>query len=57
MRCICYVCQILYNIKEPFEDYSITHGLCPECFKIEMAKLDQYKENGIDPWKKVDPEA
>lgn len=57
MRCVCCVCGILYNIKEPLDDNSISHGLCPECFTLEMAKIDAYKENGIDPWKKVEPEA
>ena len=55
MRQVCYVCKILYGVKEPFENNSETHGLCPECFKQEMLKLDQYKNNGIDPWKKKDP--
>ena len=56
MRRVCCVCNIMFGLKEPLEDDSETHGFCPECFKIEMAKLDQYKENGIDPWKKVEPE-
>ena len=57
MRRICCVCKIMFGLKPPLDDDSETHRLCPECFKIEMAKLDQYKENGIDPWKKVEPEA
>jgi len=32
MRCICCVCKILYNVKEPFEDDSETHGFCNECY-------------------------
>jgi len=56
MRQICYVCKILYGIKEPVHDNSETHGLCPECFKVETKKLEQYKNNGLDPWKKTDPE-
>ena len=53
---VCYVCKIMFGFKEPLHDNSETHGLCPECFKMEMAKLEAYKENGIDPWKKVEPE-
>lgn len=40
MRQICYICGILYGVKEPFEDDSETHGLCPECFELEMKKLE-----------------
>ena len=57
MRRICCACNIMFGLKEPLDDDSETHGLCPECFKIEMAKLDAYRKNGIDPWKKVDPVA
>jgi len=52
MRQICYECKICYGRKEPLEDDSETHGLCPECFEREMQKIKQYQENGIDPWKK-----
>lgn len=55
MRQICCVCKKLFALKDPFDDDSETHGFCPECFKMEMAKLEQYKENGVDPWKKVEP--
>ena len=57
MRRVCCVCGIMFGLKEPFDDDSETHGLCPECFKIEMAKIEAYQEDGIDPWKKVEPEA
>ena len=50
-------CEIMFGLKEPLGDDQETHGVCPECFKVEMMKLEQYKENGIDPWKKVEPEA
>jgi hypothetical protein len=52
MRQVCCVCKILYGTKEPLDDDSETHGLCPECFEREMQKIKQYQENGIDPWKK-----
>ena len=55
MNQICCVCKILYGRKEPLNDDSETHGLCPECFKLEMKKIEEYRENGIDPWKRVDP--
>lgn len=44
MRRICYNCGTLYGFKEPIEDDSETHGLCPECFEIEMLKLKSLKE-------------
>ena len=57
MRRVCAICKIVYGFKEPFEDDSETTGYCPECFEAELKKLTQYRETGIDPWKKVDPEA
>ncbi len=39
MRQVCYICGLLYGLKEPLEDDSETHGLCEECFKLEMQKL------------------
>jgi len=55
MKQICCVCKIQYGVKEPLDDDSETHGLCHEHFKLEMKKIEEYRENGIDPWKKVDP--
>jgi len=52
MRQICCECKICFGRKEPLNDDSETHGLCPECFKLEMQKIKEYQENGIDPWKK-----
>ena len=40
MRQICMVCGILYGLKEPFGDDSETHGLCEECFLVEMKKIE-----------------
>lgn len=54
MRQICCVCKILYGRKEPLADDSETHGLCPECFNLEMKKIKDYQENGVDPWKKIE---
>ena len=57
MRRVCMYCKMLFGFKEPLGDDRETHGVCPECFRVEMVKLKAYKENGIDPWKKVEPEA
>lgn len=32
MRVICSYCGFLYDLKEPFEDDSVSHGCCPECW-------------------------
>lgn len=41
MRRICMVCGRLFGLKAPFEDDRETHGLCPECFDLEMKKIEQ----------------
>jgi len=40
MRQICMVCGILYGIKEPLGDDSETHGICEECFPLELKKIE-----------------
>ena len=55
MRQVCYVCRIFYGTKEPLDDDSETHGLCPECLKLELKKIKEYQENENDPWKKFEP--
>ena len=40
MRQVCYICGLLYGLKEPLDDDSETHGLCEECFRLEMQKLE-----------------
>jgi len=32
MRIVCSYYQILYDLKEPLEDDSISHGICEECW-------------------------
>jgi hypothetical protein len=32
MRVICCVCDILYNLKEPFSNDDVSHGYCEECW-------------------------
>ena len=46
MRVICSECGILYDLKKPYEDDSMTHGICEECWprvennlKIELSQL------------------
>ena len=52
MRQICMDCGILYGIKEPLEDDGETHGLCEECFPLEMMKIEKELKKGVE----VDPE-
>ena len=41
MRCECVYCEILYNVKEPFEDDSVSHGMCEECSPIVLGNLER----------------
>lgn len=48
MRCQCVYCGIIYDLKEPFEDDSISHGICDECLpgvmnnlKLEIDKIER----------------
>lgn len=54
MRRVCYACGIVFGLKEPLDDDRETHGLCPECLKLELKQIQEYQDNGIDPWKKKD---
>ena len=38
-------CNIIYGEKEPYEDKSHTHGLCPKCFKIRMEKIEKMRKS------------
>ena len=47
-RIVCSYCQILYDLKEPLEDDSISHGICEECWpwvqhnlEIELAQIEE----------------
>jgi hypothetical protein len=42
MYCQCYICGIQYRIKPPFEDDSVTHGLCDPCFNVEIKRLEKW---------------
>jgi hypothetical protein len=41
MRCECCICNILYDVKEPFEDDSVSTGMCPECAPIILGNLER----------------
>ena len=53
---VCYRCKIVFGEKEPFEDKSETHGLCDECFVLEMndieAALKRMRDAGWVPFHK-----
>ena len=57
MRQICMICGILYGIKEPLDDDSETHGICEECFPLELKRIDAELEKltgtTIAPTKKI----
>ena len=38
---VCMTCDQIFGEKEPLEDKSETHGLCPVCYPIEMARLKE----------------
>lgn len=37
----CCYCQKDMGEKEPLEDHSTSHGICDDCFKEELEKLDK----------------
>jgi len=39
MYCQCYICGLQYRIKPPLDNNSVSHGLCEDCFPIEMERL------------------
>ena len=41
---ICMDCEVIYGEKEPYEDRSYTHGLCPKCFKVRLEELEGKRE-------------
>jgi len=44
MRQVCYICGILYGLKEPYDNDAETGGLCDECFPLEMERLKKERE-------------
>jgi len=43
LRMCCY-CEKIMGEKEPFEDKSITSGLCDPCLKKELKKAGLFKQ-------------
>ena len=43
MRSICCECNILFDVKEPFDNDQETHGYCDECFKMVMVNIGELK--------------
>ncbi len=48
MRVICCVCEVLYDVKEPFENDQVSHGYCELCWpwvehnlRIELAQISE----------------
>lgn len=44
MRRVCCICKTVFGWKEPFDRDEETHGFCPECFEIEMKKIEALRE-------------
>jgi len=42
----CCVCKKIYGEKEPYENKSITHGYCNECFVLALAKIKNTLKGG-----------
>lgn len=40
MFIVCSFCQKDMGEKEPFENTNITHGICPECYRILLRQAD-----------------
>ena len=43
MRCVCYECGIVYDVKPPLDQDEESHGLCDECFPIAMINIAAYR--------------
>jgi hypothetical protein len=41
------ICGILFGLKEPYENDEETHGICEDCFPIEMERI----EREVKEWK------
>jgi hypothetical protein len=39
MKRVCSTCGDVLGYKAPFDDHSVTHGLCPKCFQRETVRL------------------
>jgi len=43
---ICCACGKIMGEKEPYEDKSYTHGLCDECLRKELEKIEIMRKEG-----------
>jgi len=51
MYCVCYICGNQYRNKPPFGNDLISHGLCGECFPVEMERIKKkliVQKKGLD---------
>jgi len=44
MRQVCYICGILYGLKEPYDNDAETSGICDECLPLEIERLKKERE-------------
>lgn len=48
----CYICKKIMGEKEPYENKSMTSGICNECFPLEMAKIEKVREKKTNETKR-----
>jgi len=56
MKSVCIACNKKYSDKEPLDNRSMSHGLCPSCLKITLIPLyrrRQLKEGNFDCYGKA----
>jgi hypothetical protein len=53
MRCQCTICGIIYDLKPPLEDDSVSHGYCEICWpwvkhnlEIEISQIEESFNTG-----------
>lgn len=50
MKVQCGWCGKSMPDKEPLGDDRISHGICPECYKIQMEKMGMYEGQTVGKW-------
>jgi hypothetical protein len=48
MRQICMDCLTQFGIKEPFENDSVSHGLCKGCYNKRIQQIKERREKMIN---------
>lgn len=43
MRVKCAWCDLDMGVKEPVEDNSVSHGICPKCFEVVMLEIEEIR--------------